>query len=80
MNQSEALLLQYFLKEEANIETELEQTGGGVYAVIRKVEGGVESYVPLDECIGIHFYQGAAWVDGDEPTSYDEVYNTNDLV
>lgn len=80
MNEQEAGELYLYLKLMGVKDLEREQTGGGVYAVIRKVEGGVESYVPLDECIGIHFYQGLAWQDGDEPTSYSEVYNTDDLV
>ena len=80
MNKREAQVLLDYLDTHGVKDLELEHTGGGVHAVIRKVAGGVESYVPLDESIGIHFYQGAAWVDGEDPTSFSEVFSTTDLV
>jgi hypothetical protein len=65
MNEREAQELLDFLVQHDVTDLELEQTGGGVYAVIRKDADGVSVYVPLDESIEVHFYQGTAWEDGD---------------
>lgn len=74
MNEREAQELLDILVQHGVRDLELEQTGGNVYAVIRKDVGGVSNFVWQDENIGIHFYQGTAWEDGEDPTNFGEVH------
>lgn len=85
MNEREAQELLDFLVQRGVTDLELDQTGGNVYAVIRKDAGGVSNFVWQDENIGIHFvwqdenigihfYQGTTWEDGDEPSNFAEVH------
>lgn len=74
MNEREAQELLDFLVQRGVTDLELDQTGGNVYAVIRKYAGGVSNFVWQDENIGIHFYQGTTWEDGDEPSNFAEVH------
>lgn len=74
MNEREAQELLDLLAQHGLPDLELDQTGGNVYAVIRRVPGGITNFVWQDENIGIHFYAETDWQDGEEPSNFAEVH------
>lgn len=50
-------------------EPTLEQTGGGVYAVIVEGEGVTFSYVDDTDQVIVYVYQGYDWEDGNDPST-----------
>ena len=78
MNEREAQELLDILTSKGVEGLELEQTGGNVYAVIRRDEIGVQSIVPVNDGIIVYSHLGTTWENGDEP-SFSEFYSTESL-
>lgn len=78
MNEREAQELLDFLAQHGVTDLELDQTGGNVYAVIRRDEVGVQSIVPVNDGIIVYSHLGTGWENGDEPSS-SEFYSAESL-